>query len=345
MNWLRRIVLGVEAILLLAVLALAGSAWWLLYTEEGLNWAVARVPSSSEARLAIEGAHGAIARRVDIDRVVFEGPDLRVEAHGVRVRANVFALLAARASIPELHAASIAVELSGENKPPSLPKRLALPVSVRIGQALVDELEVSNKGQHFEFRDIALAYEGGPLGHRITDLSALSPWGEVALNGDISTSAPFALAGAAAFSRPDPMYAVGAGAELKGNLEHLRASVTGSVAGIPARAELSIAPFSDVRLESLDAFVESTDISRFKAGLPGTAISVSIKARGEPGNQGVADLKLQLVVQGQDHPDVGAILFGDAAMTPDHRQLGDRGRRALDHEVLCPPLGCVELPQ
>lgn len=285
MSWIRRVVLGVEAMLLFAVLALVGCAWWLLDTEEGLNWAIARVPSSSEARLAIEGAHGTMARQVDVDRVVFEGPDLRIEAHGVRVRANVFALLAARVSISELHAASIAVELSGEDKPPSLPKRLALPVSVRIGQALVDELDVSNKGQHFQFRDIALAYEGGPLGHRIPELSALSPWGEVALNGDISTSAPFALAGAAAFSRPDPMYAVGAGAELKGNLEHLRASVTGSMAGVPARAELSIAPFSDVRLESVDAFVESIDLARFQAVLPRTAISVSIKARGESGNR------------------------------------------------------------
>ncbi len=298
MKALRLTVLAVEAALLLAALALGAAAWWLFATEEGLAWVAARLPSLAGGRVVLEQASGTLMRGFEVGRLVYEQPGLRIEVNGIHAKSNPLALAAGRVSLSELRARAVEVRLSGPDKPPALPERLALPLPVSVGEAVIDELQIDNKGQRFGFRDIHVsAYGGGPLTHRVDFLSAQSPWGALALTGSIGTAQPYPVRAAVAFSRPDPAYGLGAAAELTGDLARMLASVTGSVAGAATTAQLALAPFSAIRIETADIRVEGVDAARFRPGAPRTALALAVRARGEADNRfsGTVTAKNELV--------------------------------------------------
>ena len=276
MKWLRRLFLGLEGVVLLVVAAAAFGAWWLVATEQGFAWLMARIPASSGLR--IESPGGSLIREWQFARLVYEGEDLRLEAERVRATGNVFALLLGRVSLSELRVERFSVELGGEDKPPSPPKRLALPIGLRIAHAEIAQFDFANRTQHLHFSDLKLEYEGGPSGHRVRSLTAATPWGEAALQGEIAAAPPFTLSGAASLLMPggEPL---AAGVELGGELEHIRAEAAASVRGVAIRGRAEIAPFQELRVQSMEAHVDPVDIARFAAGLPHTALELHLTAR------------------------------------------------------------------
>ena len=216
------------ALLALAVLLLAAAAGigWLVGTEQGLQWAAARVPG-----LHTEGLRGHLAGEVTAETLAFESSAVRLRAEQVSVRAHLAALLGGRLTLQPLRAQKIELELRSAGEKPSEPFRL--PLQLHIGNARVDTLIVQ--------------------GHVIRDLQVEhARFGE-----DVS------LAGSLTY--PHEQFPARAKVDLRGTPERIEARVAGEVAGVAVEGRGEVVPRSAQRLQQIDARAGPIDLARFGA--------------------------------------------------------------------------------
>ena len=216
------------ALLALAVLLLAAAAGigWLVGTEQGLQWAAARVPG-----LHTEGLRGRLAGEVTAETLSFESSAVRLRAEQVSVRAHLAALLGGRLALEPLRAQKIELELRTAGEKPSEPFRL--PLQLHIGNARVDTLIVQ--------------------GHVIRDLQVEhARFGE-----DVS------LAGSLTY--PHEQFPARAKVDLRGTPERIEARVAGEVAGVAVEGRGEVVPRSAQRLQQIDARAGPIDLARFGA--------------------------------------------------------------------------------
>ena len=83
MRWLRWVPL---ALVVLAVGVFAFLMQRLLYTQQGLEFALAQLERVQTARIEVRGARGVIAGMLTFDRVVVDHAAVRVEATAARSR-------------------------------------------------------------------------------------------------------------------------------------------------------------------------------------------------------------------------------------------------------------------
>jgi len=76
MKWLKRIAIGVAALLVLALAFVA----WLLWTEGGARFAVARAQATLAGKLTIGAVHGAIVGPLRLEDVRYRDPASGVDA-------------------------------------------------------------------------------------------------------------------------------------------------------------------------------------------------------------------------------------------------------------------------
>ena len=85
-----------RALVVLLVLAAAASfagLAWLVGTEAGLHWTIARAVSASDGKLTIAEASGTLPAEVRVGRIAYVDDTVSVEARGVRGRGDPLALL------------------------------------------------------------------------------------------------------------------------------------------------------------------------------------------------------------------------------------------------------------
>jgi translocation and assembly module TamB len=242
----------VAAIGFALLLALAGLAW-VFGTEGGLRWAVARAQAAAGGKLSIEGASGALARAVFIEKLAYETEGFSVRARGIAARADLLAALAGRLSIEPLEAESLEVALADTpGKPPSPP---ILPFGMRIASAHIARLDLRQGAARHRLLDVRLSH------------------------AELGAARPVTVSLAGSFTRPDERFPAKAAVTLRGSLERLDASLTLSVAGVAGEARAVAAPFQPRKLESLEARAGPIDLARFGEGLPHTAITATLKAQ------------------------------------------------------------------
>ena len=249
MKWLARF--GV--LVLIAVLGLLLASIWLLGTESGLRWALERAQGAAGGKLAVEGASGVLAGTVRIDRLAYEGDGFRLESRAVQARAGLLAALGGRIVLDPLEAESLEIVSrpggAAAGAPPSLPYGIAL------ANVALERLELERAGERHVLREVRLS-------HLRLDR---------------------ALAAAGSFRRPDERFPLQASFTLQGSLERIELSTALTVAGIAAKAKALLRPFSEPRIEAIEARGGPVDLSRFDAGLPRTAISASLEAKAAAG--------------------------------------------------------------
>ena len=98
MRWLRR---GTLALVVLAVGVLAFLTQRLLYTQQGLEFALAQLERVQNTRIEVRGARGVIAGALSFDRVVVDHAAVRVEADDVSGTPAFFGLLAGRLALAD----------------------------------------------------------------------------------------------------------------------------------------------------------------------------------------------------------------------------------------------------
>lgn len=245
---MKRAALALSVLLLLAAAAALG---WLLATESGLRWAVGRIEAASGGRLKIETPRGTLAAVVTAERIAYADAGLRLEARRVGAEIDALALLRGQFGVEPLRIESLRVMLAAPASTPSPAPRLSLPLRVRLARVTLARFELDTGDAHRLLTDVRLSHAA--LGLR-------------------------ALSAAGSFTRPDARYPARVHLELTGSLDLVHAALEANVAGIPLSAKFEAAPFAAPALRMLEVHAALVDLSRLQAGLPQTALTVTLKA-------------------------------------------------------------------
>lgn len=245
MRWLGRIGL------LLLVLVAAGTAAgaWLIGTEAGLGWALARAQSASGGKLAVEGARGVLAGAVSFERLAYRSEGTTVEARGVRTELGLLEALGGRLALDPLQVEFLEIV----SRPDGAPASAGTPaVPIALDGVHITRLEILREGTRHALRDVRLS------GVRL-DRSSLAAEGSL--------------------TRPDERFPAQASFKLGGTPERIELAATLEVAGIPARLETLLRPGAEPVIEALRASGGPLDLSRFDPGLPRTEIRAQVEAK------------------------------------------------------------------
>ncbi|MDA1116622.1 MAG: hypothetical protein O2979_01160, partial [Proteobacteria bacterium] len=252
------------ALVLLPLLAVAAALAWLIATEPGLHWAVARAETASGGSLKIDGVRGTLASVVSIEQLSFAEGGVKLEARQLQGEGDVLSLMRGQIGIEPLRIESLQVALADSGKTPSPPPGTALPVGVRLAQVAIARFELRTGAQREVLTDVRFAH------------AALGPR---------------ALSAAGSFTRPDARFPAQVRLELHGTLELMRVTLAATVAGIPAEGQIEIAPFAARPLRSLEARAGPVNLSRFDGAAPNTELNAVLKAKGaDAGYEGTLSL-------------------------------------------------------
>jgi translocation and assembly module TamB len=102
---------------------------------------------------------------------------------------------------------------------------------------------------------------------------------------------PRLVSAAGSFTRPDARFPAEVRLDLSGSPEQLKAKLSATIAGVPATADLVVAPAASPALRSIDARAGPVDPARFDAALPKGLLTATLEAKpGRTGYEGVLTL-------------------------------------------------------
>lgn len=244
------------ALLALVLLAAAAAAGWLLGTQQGLDWSIARARDAAGPRLEVQGARGALARTLRFERIAWKSDALAVDAREVTGRLSLLNLLTGTLRIERLDVRAVRVALTETGKEPEKeepPASLELPLRVLLPSAQVGALVVERPGAAaLEFSDLRFTYAAGGEGHRLRNASGATPWGRVALDASMEAAAPYELEAAGTLKRPE--------AEV--------------------RARIVLHPFSQPLVQALEAGAPDVDLAAIEPALPRTRLDIRVQGGG-----------------------------------------------------------------
>ncbi len=289
----------------LAVLALLGAALlWMLRTEAGAAWTLARVPG-----LAAQGVHGALLGDLQVQRLAIElprGGSVVVEGlHSQGLRIALAEGGRPRVGIERLSAERVAVTPGAPADPPSpAPTSLALPLEIDLQSVAVATLTVAPLGetplQQLQAR-VHLGADGGRQ-HRIADLSLAYGRLRAQANATLGSAEPFPLQATLALAQEGALAnaqwsarATVAGPlalpQLQATLRADPAEARGTAQTLDLAATLQ--PFARWPLGDLQARAKGLDLSVFHAAAPSTVLSGDATVRTRAADQ-PADVSVSL---------------------------------------------------
>jgi translocation and assembly module TamB len=297
---LRNLLLGWAGYLLTLAAAGAlalGAAWWLLLTEPGTVWLLARVPM-----IQVSGARGVLFGDFDAESVelALPGEGARLQLQDLSWRAPRLHSsgpgLWLRISLAELRARRVDVRLSSEPATTiAPPTSLALPIGLDVASLRVDELHI--EGLDTPLRGLqarlSLGADDGAA-HRVDNLqlawdrlrvsgrAQVATAGSLDLDANVELSQQFDVAGASGASGASGEWK--ATAKLSGPLAapQLQASLRAQPA--PPRppqtldATATLHPFAAWPLSELQASARALDLSALHTEAPSTALDLDASA-------------------------------------------------------------------
>ncbi|MGL6110795.1 MAG: hypothetical protein ACRC2B_11945, partial [Rubrivivax sp.] len=276
--------LSVAAALALVV----GSVWWLLSTEAGTAWLLARVPV-----VQVSGVTGALFGDFEAQRVEMplpgEGARLQMQDLGwKRLRLHsAGAHQWLRISLDELRIGRIDLHLSDEPSADiAAPTSLALPIGLEVASVRIDELHVD--GLDMPLRDLrarlSLGADDGAT-HRLDDLQLA--WDRLRLTGRATVATAGKLNVDASAEMTQQFAASGdwnATALLSGPLAQPRLQLRLRAQSAPSRpaqtldASATLRPFAAWPLGELQARARALDLSALNSTAPSTALDLDASA-------------------------------------------------------------------
>jgi len=248
---MKRAWLALATLLALAAAAAFAGLAWLVSTEAGLHWAMARVVSASGGKLTIAEASGTLGAEVRIGRVAYADGAIRVQAQDVRGQGNPLALLRGALGIEPLHIASLLVVVDERRAAtPDAALHVTLPFAIRLAQVAIGRFELRTADERHLLSDLNFSYIA--LGPRT--LSALG-----------------------SFTRPEERFPARVELRAKGTFARLEATLDATIAGIPAHAQLIVALLDTPALRSLEARAGPVDLEQIDPALPTTSLAVVLQ--------------------------------------------------------------------
>ena len=192
------------AILLLLVVALS---FWLLRTESGLHFVLARAIGATEGKLTIERSRGSLAGPATIEGLRYADPAAGVDVHVARttIAFAPLELLASRLHLTQVALDGIDVALTrAEKAPEPEPKAtefsLAAPLDIVLARLTVTQATVASDGQPLVAVDsLDVVGRWTKQGVKVDSIALRSPDGKVDLHGTVSALAGYPGDGAVEF--------------------------------------------------------------------------------------------------------------------------------------------------
>ncbi|HYN59389.1 MAG TPA: translocation/assembly module TamB domain-containing protein [Rubrivivax sp.] len=284
-----------------------GGIWWLLSTEPGTAWLLARVPV-----VQFSGVRGALFGDFQAESVELPlpGEGARLALQGLSWRGptvhSASGGLWLRIGLDELHLRRVDLHLSSDPSPPTrVPDSLALPIGFDLAALRIDELHID--GIDTPLRDLrarlSLGADGG-ASHRLDDVTL--SWDRLRATGQaqVATAGPLEVAAKAELTQQ--LAASGewqATLQLNGPLAapqlqaHLRAQPAPPRPAQTLDASATLLPFATWPLGELQATARGFDVSALHSAAPATAL----------------DLDASVSTQGMDQPAAVSLTLNNRA--------------------------------
>jgi translocation and assembly module TamB len=186
MKWLKRIGIALGVLLVIVAAAL----WWLLGSEAGLRFALARGIAATGGALSVQHASGHLAGPLQLDGIRYRdtGGGIDVQVAKARLDLRVWPLLVKRAHVLDVDVQGLHVALTTPKTPPpeepSGPISLQAPLDVVLDRVHVGGIRVEQDGQPVfvaNTLDLAGAWTG--KGIELRQLKLRAPDGHADLDG------------------------------------------------------------------------------------------------------------------------------------------------------------------
>jgi translocation and assembly module TamB len=188
------------------MLLLALLAWWLLGSESGAQFALARAVGAMEGKLSVEKSGGRLVGPLVLEGVRYRDAALGVDAKLGRVLVDLkpFELLSKRVHVTNLELEKIDVALTTlppKPEPPSSePFSLAAPIDIVLDRLALKQAAISQDGKPvFALDSVDLGALWTKEGAAVKQLTLRAPDGSVDLSGTVSALAGYPGSGETKF--------------------------------------------------------------------------------------------------------------------------------------------------
>ncbi|MBD8529646.1 MULTISPECIES: translocation/assembly module TamB domain-containing protein [unclassified Massilia] len=277
-RWPRRVAIG----LAITGVVVGGTAWY-LGRETTLQMIAERVARSTGGKLTLTGVRGSIYGAMHIDRIVWRTDEQLAIATNIDLEWSPRQLLSRGIEVNKLHAADLRLEtLKESEEKTTMPASLAPPFKIALDDARLAKATFVNKGASTEITNIRMRLLGDKVQWQLRDAAATTPWGQVAADGQIGSQKPFKLAANASLSQGK----VGPGAtpaaltlRAGGDLNVTTLDATGNAGRAGGEARMTLSPFAEIPLRTMDLKARNIDPGFFNPSLPTADLSLTIAAK------------------------------------------------------------------
>ncbi len=201
MKWVKHIAIAFAVLLLLV----AAAAWWLLGTNAGLQFALARAQAATDGALHVQQARGRLVGPLDLAGVRYDdGKGLLVNVAKLQLELRFWPLLAKRVHVLALTADGVEVTLpqsTEENASSSGTFSLQPPIALILDRAHIGTVTVTQGGQSlFASNQLDLAGSWTSQGIELRRLALQAPDGHADLSGRLGIGKRYRGNGAATFA-------------------------------------------------------------------------------------------------------------------------------------------------
>ncbi|MBA3565058.1 MAG: translocation/assembly module TamB domain-containing protein, partial [Gammaproteobacteria bacterium] len=296
------------------LLIVTGMAAWLLGTESGLRFAVARTTDYLPDGIEIGEIEGAASGPLVVQDVRVEMKGFTLELDRLELEWRLAALFAREIMVDRLYGEGLRYTAHAtpppeeQGEPFALPERIDLPVDIFVRDALVRDisLQTGAEGEPLIVDAVRLQAQWTDRALDIENLQVGAPLADLRATAHIAPRDAYPLEAEVSFTLRPPGYAPLAGdTQLEGSLQRLE--LTQSLEepyNLHAEATLQ-----DVLQElSFDATIEvqQAELARIAEALPAAVASTQIEARGN-----LSSIRVDLTARATE-PQIGAI---DAVFT------------------------------
>lgn len=279
---------------LVVVLALVATGWWILATPGGAGFVLGRAVLTLGKGAKIEGVEGHLGGELRVKLVVIDRADLFVRVDDVDM--DTSPVLANRLTVHRLHVRRIEIRTASTGAAASLPASLKPPHDVRLEDGAVEELVFGAIGSHDKdvvLRNIVLRGEGDSRRWRIDQAAVATQFGNAEVKGTLGNAPPFEVALDGSFEGKLQDRAARIEAKLSGTLKAVEARGSGVVAGMQATALARIEPFAQPPLKSLTLDANDVDLRRLSDSLPRSrlALEARLAPSGEASVEGSVEIR------------------------------------------------------
>lgn len=258
-------------VVFIATIVIGTAGAWLLYTEAGLAWILARAGDAAGEGLTLKGVAGTLAGGTTARYIRYAGEDIEVRVNDAYLRVSPYSILILTPRFSELRAHELTVTTKPGEPRGRPPDTLELPVNVQLPDVRVARLVVDMGKGPMDLTDVRLAYSGGRSRHTLHELALDAFDHALELKGSIDAQAPFALdAELEAMRLAEPQARVKA--SFTGNLSVMIVKAAASSGDATIKGTAQLEPYADFPLARVKARIDKLDLQALLKGLPRTAI-------------------------------------------------------------------------